>query len=272
MKTYTNRVFGFEIDLPKHWPNPTEFAPDGLLFNCAPREALNFVIGPLVPERLQEYTEFEFRQYVQKNEYSNLEFGRISVDNRDHVWARYNMKGLWTKKYMIVFAGVEYAITATCYFPEMFSEMEKDWDVIVRSFRLSKESEEDIAYLYSKRSQVAGELYAKAYEAASRGNYTEACTLLNQCLENDANHVLAHKELAFILKNTGDLKGALPHRQIVKRLDPSDTVNRFNLAGILAMLGERNNALQEIEELLVMEPKNIMFESLKKAILTQHKK
>jgi len=271
MKKYTNQTHGFEIDIPKHWPNPTELTPDSLIFNCAPLESLNFVIGPLTPERLPEYTEFEFRQYVQKNGYSDLAFGRISVGNKNHVCARYNMGGLWTKKYMIVFAGIEYAITATCYRPDMLMEMERVWDAIVGSFRLSKELEAELAYINSKRSQVAGELYARAYEHASGGRYTEACALLRQCLENDSNHIVAHKELAFILKNTGDLKGALPHRQAVKRLDPSDKVNRFNLAAILAMLGEKENALQEIEELLIMEPDNPTFKSLRKAVLEQIK-
>jgi len=267
MKNYKNRTHGFEIDIPKHWPNPIELTPESLVFNCTPKESLNFVVGPLIPERISEYTEFEFRQYAQKKGYSNLDFGRISVGNKNHVWARYNMGGLWTKKYMIVFGGIEYSITATCYFPEMLTEMEKVWDAVVGSFLLSKEREEDIAYLNLNRSQIAGELYAQAYELISRGIYMEACNLLNQCLENDPDHILAHKELAFILKNTGDVKGALPHRQIVKRLDPSDKVNCFNLAGILAMLGEKETALQEIEELLLMEPDNPVFNSLRKAVL-----
>lgn len=272
MKTYTNRTFGFEIDIPEHWPNPVEHSPDSLVFNCAPRESLNFVIGPIASERLPKYTEFEFGKYILKNGYSDLEFGRISVHNREHVCARYNMKGLWTKKYMIVLGGIEYLITATCNFPEMFEELVKTWDVIVKSFRLSRENEEQIAYLNSRRSQIAGELYAKAYEEASKGNYPQACALLNQCLENNPNHILAHKELAFILKNTGDPNGALPHRQIVKRLDPSDTVNRFNLAGILVMVGENQQALQEVEELLRIEPGNAMFANLKNIVLEQLKK
>jgi hypothetical protein len=50
-----------------------------------------------------------------------------------------------------------------------------------------------------------------------------------------------------------------------------DKVNRFNLAAILAMLGEKENALQEIEELLIMEPDNPTFKSLRKAVLEQIK-
>ena len=184
-----------------------------------------------------------------------------------HLWARYNMGGgLWTKKYLIVFGGIEYAITATCYYPEMLAEMEKGWDTIVELFRLSKESEKDIAAINSGRAQVYGELYARAYEAASRGQYSEACDLLKKCLDDNPDHILAHKELAFILKNTGDLKGALSHRLVVKRLDPSDMVNRFNLAGILAMLGESDNALREIDEVLILDPNNPRFVKLKRIL------
>ena len=115
MKTYCNEKLGFEIDVPDEWPSPQTLGPDALLFDRAPMERFNFVIGLLLPERLQEYTEFEFRTYIQKQGFTDLDFGRIAVGGKDHVWARYRMRdGTWTKKYMIVFAGIEFAITASC--------------------------------------------------------------------------------------------------------------------------------------------------------------
>jgi tetratricopeptide (TPR) repeat protein len=85
---------------------------------------------------------------------------------------------------------------------------------------------------------------------------------LEKCIADDPDHVLAHKELAFILKNTGDVKGAFPYRLKVKELDPSDDVNRFNLAGLYAMLGKLDDALKELEVLLKKEPGNTMYQKL----------
>ena len=267
MKLYKNTEFGFEIEIPDHWPSPIKVAADSLMFNCFPVEAMNFVIGPLLPERLLEYTEFEFRHYAQKKKHTNLEFGRISVGEKDHVWARYCMiNGIWAKKYMIVFGRVEYAVTATCADRRTFLERESTWDTVVKSFRLSGWKQQNADAIDERRKRVAGELFAKAYDAAALGRYAEACDLLEQCIADNPNHILAHKELAFILKNMGDVKGALPHRLKVKQLDPSDNVNRFNLAGIYAMLGELDNALSELEVLLKKEPENPMYLKLKKAI------
>ena len=75
-------------------------------------------------------------------------------------------------------------------------------------------------------------------------------------LSDNPNHVLAHKELAIILKKTGDLQGALSQRREVKRLDPSDTINLYNLADLLAGLGEREAAWQAIKELQALDPNN----------------
>ena len=67
--------------------------------------------------------------------YSNLTFGRISVQNEEHLWARYAMGwGVWTKKYLIVLAGVEYDLTATCKDQKMLSAREPVWDAVAASF------------------------------------------------------------------------------------------------------------------------------------------
>lgn len=273
MKKYKNEALGFEIDIPEEWPHATILESNCLMFDQAPIERFNFVIGFLLPERLLEYTEFEFKQFAQKHGHTDLNFGRILVGGIDHVWARYQMaSGVWTKKYVVVFSGVEYAITASCYNQQMFVERERIWDAVVNSFRLTKWAERDVDFVKTERIRVAGGLYGRAYEEAAKGHYAEASALLKECIDQNPNHVLAHKELAFILKNTGNLKDALAHRRIVKQLDPLDKVNRFNLVGILVMLKENANALDEVEELFAMDPNNPKFVELKRVVNEQFKK
>ena len=205
MRTYLNDELGFEISLPEHWPEPEFMHPDCVIINCAPIESFNIIVGPLIPERILEYTAVEFRQYAGSKNYSDVTIGKINIGDKEHVWAKYNMGGEnWTKKYMIVFGGIEYAMTGTCYNKEQYSEKEQNWDNIVRSFRLSDWRRKQVKGLKEYRSLRAGELFEKAYEASSDGHYLDACNMLEECLEKDPNHILAHKEIAFILKNIGD--------------------------------------------------------------------
>ncbi len=266
MKTYRNEEAGFEIDIPEEWSLPTGGTQDDI--RCLPDEAIHFAIGPLVPECLPDYTEREFTQYARDKGYTNLQFGRVSVGGKEHVWARYHEgHGEWSKKYMLAFGGIGYVITTTGANPTTFAKREKVWDAMVASFRLSEWRKKDILKLKAHRSEIAGQLYEEAYEAVSEGRYSEARDLLERCLSHNSDHILAHKELAVVLKKMGDLKGALPHRREVKRLDPSDTVNRFNLADLLAVLGARDDALREVEELLSMEPYNPTFQALKMGLM-----
>jgi tetratricopeptide (TPR) repeat protein len=257
MKTYRNDELDFEIKVPESWTGPTVNSPTlsdkSVVFGCGTDEAFNIQIGPLVPEPTLDFTERHFTEFALNNNCSNLEFGRITVEGKQHVWARYFMKfGGWTKKYMIVLGGMEYAITATCYDFKLLTGKEKVWDELVNSLCLGKRKQQTISEIETYRKNSAGELYAKAYQAVSGERYLEARSLLEQCLRDDPNHVLAHKELAIVLKKTGDLRGALTHRIEVKHLDPSDTINRYNLADILSGLGKNNLANQEIKELQAM--------------------
>lgn len=266
MKTYRNEQHGFEIDIPEEWSLPIGGAQDD--FRCRPDEAITFKIGPLLPEPLPDYTEREFTKYARKKGYTNLQFGRISVGGKEHVWARYHLgDGEWEKKYMLAFGGIGYVITTTGANLTTFTQREKVWDAMVTSFRLSELREQDNVRQKAHRSEIAGQLYERAYEAVAEGRYSEARVLLERCLSDNPDHILAHKELAVVLKKMGDIRGALPHRREVKRLDPSDTVNRFNLADLLAVLGARDDALREVEELLTMEPYNPIFQALKMGLM-----
>jgi tetratricopeptide (TPR) repeat protein len=143
-KTYRNEKHGFEIDIPLEWrpspiPIPKGMARDLLQYGC-PDEAFNFEIGPLSPEPPLDQTERDFVQFAMFRGFSALEFYRITVGGKEHVCASYHVSDAmgerWNKKYMIVFGRTEYAITATCSDEKWFVQRQRDWDSIVRSFRL----------------------------------------------------------------------------------------------------------------------------------------
>lgn len=140
MKTYRNAELGIEMDVPEAWSLPpfgashTPFG-ESIVFGCNYFEAFNLQIGPLDPEPSPEQTENEFRRYIQNNNYSSLGLGRIRVEGKEHVWGRYYLAGgKWSKKYRVILSGIEYAMTATCYYQKMLLEREQVWDTVVTSF------------------------------------------------------------------------------------------------------------------------------------------
>jgi tetratricopeptide (TPR) repeat protein len=257
MRKYTNETLGFELLLPDSWPNPIETTSDTIIFDRAPIERINIIVGPLNPERLIEFTQLAFCRYAQTKGYTDVELGKIAIENINHACAKYNMgNNNWTKKYMVVFGYTEYAITASCYDKNSFLENEKQWDLIVKTFRLLEWRKNAIAEIINWRTKLGGELYEKAYEEAAEGRYIEACNLLEKCLEENPNNILAQKEIAFILKTIGDYNAALRHRLIVKHLDPTDQINQYNLSIVYFILGIKEEAIHEIDDLIIKSPKN----------------
>ena len=163
MKTYRNEQLGFEMEIPEEWyldsvEKVSTAIGEGFLvvFTCRINEAFNIQVGKSTSEPSQDQTEIEFGQFVQKQDYSSLILGRILVQGREYVWARYYLgNGVWTKKYKIILGETEYAITATCLDQNYLLGMEKDWDAVAGSFRLISMQPPDLSEIMQELSQPA---------------------------------------------------------------------------------------------------------------------
>jgi tetratricopeptide (TPR) repeat protein len=142
MKTYTNSDYGFILHIPESWSIPVngeQITPHGISieFRCDAQEAFNIQLGPEISTSSLEKTSQEITIYAQKSNYSNLTVGIIRICNIDHVWASYNIaKNIWSKKYLLVLDGIEYAITATSSDEHLHVKQSVKWDNIVTSFQL----------------------------------------------------------------------------------------------------------------------------------------
>lgn len=180
MKTYRSEQHGFAIDVPDEWLLPrgesirTRFGHSVEFWCGAPDRGFNIQIGQTVPETLDQ-TEDEFRRYAKTRQYTGLEFGRVTVEGKEHIWARYRMgTGDWAKKYLITFGEVEYAITANCFERQEFTERERVWDEVVKSFKLTTPAKPQKITKLLGRARRAARLFERGYSCFRRGKYQKA--------------------------------------------------------------------------------------------------
>ena len=140
-KTYRSYRHGFAVDVPEKWiPPPGEpiSGPFGhsVLFWCGTDdENFNIILGPGLIESIEE-TEASFRQFAQRENYSQLKTSMIKVAGEKHFCARYQIRdGRWAKKYEITLENRGYSITGSSRSRHRFAEAEINWDTIVRSLR-----------------------------------------------------------------------------------------------------------------------------------------
>lgn len=148
--TYRNDKYGFTLDLPIGWTissgvSRIPFILSNVInranileeFSLDNKEYLNIVVEQMQPEFPPDINELMFALQAQEMNYTDLQFGRITIGGRDHAWVCYVMTGKgWLKKYMIVLNGYGYALTASCPLEHRSPVVEKTWDGIAASFRL----------------------------------------------------------------------------------------------------------------------------------------
>jgi hypothetical protein len=179
MKTYRSEQHGFEIDLPKEWSLHRGEAISGpggdmVAFLRQTGENLNIIVGPTIPEPLEQ-TERAFKRYALSRQYTELEFGRITVGGKDHVWARYRMgTGDWAKKYLIVFGETEYAMTVTSFDRQRVAERESACDAIVMSFRQITPEKPDTSSSILERATKASQFFEQGNRHFQAGRYRQA--------------------------------------------------------------------------------------------------
>jgi hypothetical protein len=145
MRTYRNRRYGVELEVPEQWHKRFRLLRPGhgASFYGPQGERLDLTIGPVSPEPTLTETERQLEKYAELFGYQVHTIDRIHIQNKDHVCAVYLMPGRsLVKKYMIVLNEVEYAITALLGNPvlgfERTEEREGLYDQIVSTFRLTR--------------------------------------------------------------------------------------------------------------------------------------
>ncbi|MEM4330634.1 MAG: hypothetical protein QW273_01335 [Candidatus Pacearchaeota archaeon] len=157
MVKYRNRIYNFEIDLPKGWrypsiimrllrkdKNPEFYGPKG--------ESLKFAIGKIFYEPSLEEQQKNLERIAQMYDHEVVEIGSINVCGKEHAtmicripfvkmfpaiinqsspYLFRRISFITLKNYSIILKGLEYLATA-----DLQGFQEKEYDDIIKTFRL----------------------------------------------------------------------------------------------------------------------------------------
>ncbi len=119
------------------------------------------------------------------------------------------------------------------------------------------EAAQDLVYVLIEDDAPADAFWAAGAIARRKGNQTAAREHYETCLEKNAFHDRARRELATLCMNTGDMKAALEHSVHAYQADPVDAGRVCNVGVCHLALGHRAKAqefLQLAQELAPTDP------------------
>ncbi len=139
MRTYRNRVWRFELQLPVGWKEPGIIARTLFFFRYGAQSSqpefygpngvsMKFAIGPISPEPSAEQQQNTLQHIAMKRGEQVISVGTIQVAGRRHATMTVDIPYVGrVKHYSLIFHGIEYLVSARA--PESVS------DSIVASFR-----------------------------------------------------------------------------------------------------------------------------------------
>jgi tetratricopeptide (TPR) repeat protein len=107
------------------------------------------------------------------------------------------------------------------------------------------------------RDEQLGALFKRGYALVDKGRFAEAKPIFEACLwfgPHPQYDVAIRQELARVLRELGDLEGALALRLDAKSLQPDRHANLWKLADLLCEMGRYGEALKEAEAAMRFAP------------------
>jgi len=261
MKTFCSARYGFQIAIPNHWScPPTGFLTRLFGLDKNPRFAsgdatLNFQMNLLPSEPPLGETENAFREYARQVGHCELRTSVMTVAGADHFCAVYRAKdGTWLKKYILVFHGVEYAVTCRLGRDECaVAEMEEEYDAVVASFQLDARQ----ARSAGRASEATGaakrralQLNQAAFNYVQVGDYQKAVPLLEQAVRLAPDSADCHNELSICYDRLGRSESAEREVRAAISCDPNNPKFRNGLVGVLFSRVVRARSQQQLVDRL----------------------
>ena len=99
-------------------------------------------------------------------------------------------------------------------------------------------------------------MYGLGNEAYRRGDYKEAVCAYTRCLECDPESPVAYSNRSMAHLQLKDFASALIDAEAALKLDSSSIKARYRRAAALEHLGRKDEAIQELQNILQQQPRN----------------